>query len=162
MLAREHEIQTLDAKLAELDAEVNTCETAHREAQAALNQAETDYANAQAALAVKELEDVLEDLEDTPLESISIDAYFEDAVPAFDGWVLALVRERLGLAGTPADGDPAIEVTSHERMAPTQVFEQTPELEWEVEAFWKVFREMDWDSGAFAEISPARARASSR
>ena len=51
VLAREHEIQTLDAKLAELDAEVNACETAHREAQAALNQAETDYANAQAALA---------------------------------------------------------------------------------------------------------------
>jgi hypothetical protein len=96
---------------------------------------------AQAALAVKELEDVLEDLEDTPLESIAIDAYFEDAVPAFDDWVRTLVRRRLGLSDTPAEGEPTIEVVSHERMAPVQVFDETPELDWEVDAFWESFRE---------------------
>jgi chromosome segregation protein len=51
VLAREHEIQTLELQLAELDARVSACENAHREAQSAVNQAESDYAGAQSALA---------------------------------------------------------------------------------------------------------------
>ena len=51
VLAREQEIQRLQARFADLDAEVNACESAHREAQAALSEAEADFAGMQASLA---------------------------------------------------------------------------------------------------------------
>ncbi len=105
---------------------------------------------AQAALAVKELEDVLDDLADKDLESLSIDTYFEQASPEFTDWVRTEIGRRLAEkkrttetteAAETTETTPTIEVTSHERMAPVQVFEQTPELVWEVDAFWKAFRE---------------------
>jgi hypothetical protein len=113
----------------------------------------------QAALAMKEIEDVLEDLEDKQLELISVDAYFEEEAPEFDAWVRDLIGRRFGAGGAGGEGgeDPAaaaadeaapeipeaplIEVTSHRRMDPVEVFVQQPELEWEVVTFWKMFRE---------------------
>ncbi len=99
---------------------------------------------AQAALVVKELEDLLDELEGKDLESFSVDTYFEDATPEFDTWVKGEIDRRLGQAASAtASATPTttITVASHERMAPVQVFEQTPELVWEVDTFWKAFRE---------------------
>ena len=88
---------------------------------------------AQAALALDELEQILEEISEKELESISIDAYFEEASPDFDDWATRELSRRFGTT--------QIEVSSQGRMDSVQVFQQKPELEWEVDAFWKKFRE---------------------
>ena len=88
---------------------------------------------AQAALALDELEQILEEISEKELESISIDAYFEEASPDFDDWATRELSRRFGTT--------QIEVSSQGRMDAVQVFQQKPELEWEVDAFWKKFRE---------------------
>ena len=94
---------------------------------------------AQAALAVRELDDVLLTLEDKSLESIAINSYFEEVAPGFDAWLRDDLGRRLG--GTDAAAAPTVTVTSHARMGPVTVFEQTPDLPWEVDTFWTAFKE---------------------
>ncbi|MEZ5317131.1 MAG: M14 family metallopeptidase [Vicinamibacterales bacterium] len=96
---------------------------------------------AQAALAADALDDVLADLEGRPVASIKVDAYLEETAPDFEAWIGREVRARLGVAEGGAAGAPSIDVATHERMAPVQVFQETPDLPWEVDAFWSAFRE---------------------
>ena len=88
---------------------------------------------AQAALAVDELEQILQGVSAKELESISVEAYFEDASPGFDAWLTSELAQRLGTI--------QIEVNSQRRMEAVEVFQQKPELGWEVDRFWEKFRE---------------------
>jgi hypothetical protein len=87
----------------------------------------------QAAQAFEALEKIIEDLEDKELNSVSVELFFEAAAPEFDRWLAGELGRRLG----PVE----IEVKSRARMDPVEVFVQRPELEWEVDAFWKRFRD---------------------
>ncbi len=87
----------------------------------------------QAALAVAELEELLEDLDDLELESISIDGYFEEQSSDFEVWLTRQVKATLDVA--------EVRVETHRRHDPVEVFSEEPELEWEVDAFWSRFRE---------------------
>lgn len=93
---------------------------------------------AQAALVLDRIEEQLVDLEGKALDSITIDSYLEETTPAFDAWLKAEVLRRTTRPGAEA---PTVTVRSHARMSPVVVFEQKPELVWEVEAFRKAFRE---------------------
>ena len=88
---------------------------------------------AQAALAAEELEGILADLEDKELESVSVEAFFEEASPEFDDWVLSQIASRLAVTD--------VEVGSRARMDPEEVFTDEPEIEWEVDHLRRVFRE---------------------
>ena len=88
---------------------------------------------AQAALAAEELEDILADLGEKDLESVSVEAFFEEASPEFDDWVSAQIGSRLDVA--------EVEVSSRARMDPEEVFTDEPEIEWEVDQLRRVFRE---------------------
>ena len=88
---------------------------------------------AQAALAAEELDEILADLEDKELESVSVEAFFEEASPEFDDWVSAQIEQRLTTA--------SVEVSSRARMDPEEVFTDEPEIEWEVDHLRRVFRE---------------------
>ena len=89
---------------------------------------------AQVALAYSEVEKILLEIgDDAELESLSVESFFDQAVPEFDQWLLGELQRRY-------DGV-EIKVQSKRRFDPVQVFEQKPELEWEVDAFWSVFRE---------------------
>jgi len=88
---------------------------------------------AQAALAAEELDAILAELEGKELESVSVEAFFEEASPEFDDWVLAQIEDRL----SPG----SVEVSSRARMDPEEVFTDEPEIEWEVDHVRRVFRE---------------------
>lgn len=88
---------------------------------------------AEASLAVAEIDEVLEDLEDSKLESLSIEGYFENRLPAWEDWLEEELSGKLDVQ--------QIEVTTIRRRDPVEVLTEEPELEWEVDTFWKRFRE---------------------
>ena len=88
----------------------------------------------QAALAVAELEELLEDLEDLELDSISIDGYFEEESSDFETWLSREVKAKLDV--------PEVQIKTHRRHDPVEIFSEQPELEWEVDTFWARFREV--------------------
>ncbi len=93
----------------------------------------------QAALALARVEEIVSTLEDrleeqeTELDFVEVKAFFEEPSPEFDRYAAEQIRSRLKAE--------RVEVTSQGRREPKEVFEEKPELEWEVEAFWKLFRE---------------------
>ena len=88
---------------------------------------------AQAALAAEELDEILAELEDKELESVSVEAFFEEASPEFDDWVVEQIDSRLDV--------PNVKVGSRARMDPEEVFTDEPEIEWEVDHLRRVFAE---------------------
>ena len=70
---------------------------------------------------------------DEELDFVEVKAYFEEASPEFDRYVSEEIRRRVEAE--------RVEVKSSGRREPVVVFEEKPEIEWEVDGFWKVFRE---------------------
>ncbi len=106
----------------------------------------------QAALAAEELGDILADLEGKDLESVSVEAFFEEASPEFENWVAAQVDARLDVE--------TVEVSSRARMDPEEVFVDEPEIEWEVGHLLRVFREQVVPAIEPGEVVSLEARVS--
>ncbi|MFQ5789977.1 MAG: hypothetical protein ACE5JI_05805, partial [Acidobacteriota bacterium] len=87
----------------------------------------------QAALALAKVDDILKGLEGKELDFMGVEAFLEEAVPAFDGLVSEEIRRRLSVD--------RVDVTSRGRREPEVVFEEKPGIDWEVDAFWRIFRQ---------------------
>lgn len=87
----------------------------------------------QAALALAKLEPILDTLEGLDLEFVEVRTFLEEAAPEFDRYINDVVRRRLK-AGR-------VEASSAGLRDPIVVFEEKPALEWEVDRFWRTFRE---------------------
>ena len=109
----------------------------------------------QAALALARLDEILTVLEEKiddenkKLERVSVEAFFEEPSPALDRYISEEIGKRL-------DAD-TVEVKSRGRRDPEQVFEEKPELEWEVDGFWKTFREKALPKNQIGLIGVRRA-----
>ena len=88
----------------------------------------------QAALALARVEELIAELEDKELDSLELEVYLEEASPEFDRFLSELVAE-----GINADH---VEVKSQSRSEAVVVFEEKPSFVWEVDEFWKRFREV--------------------
>ena len=90
-------------------------------------------AAAQAALGLGELDELLEDLDDLELESLTVDAYLEDSTESFATWLERELTERLDVE--------EVTVKTHRRHDAVEVFTEEPELEWEVDTFRTRFQD---------------------
>ncbi|HET7619819.1 MAG TPA: hypothetical protein VFK20_15035, partial [Vicinamibacterales bacterium] len=87
---------------------------------------------AQAGRAVHELDDVIEGLRDKTIESFDAHLYLEAANPALDAHLAAAIQQRL--SGVQA------KVVSQAITDPVPVIDETFDVPWEVDDFWKRFR----------------------
>ena len=87
----------------------------------------------QAGQALHELQDVLQDLREKPLESVEASVYLEKADEGFERYLAGEIGNTLG-AGVK------VKVVSRAVTDPTPVFEEKTDFPWEVDEFWQRFR----------------------
>jgi hypothetical protein len=85
----------------------------------------------QAAQAVRELDDVLDDLAGKPIASIDAKLYLESANPALDKYLAERIHQRLNV-------EP--KVTSQAITDAVPVIDETFDVPWEVDDFWTRFK----------------------